>query len=427
MTKPNTDGGYILPTIVDPPRRCLTLEIPDEPQHAAAFFGALLTLGYWYNWQRDSGHTAKDVAAVWFDVFNKACEAWIAGCPDCPPFEGIFIEDDMPQFRQEGCLLQVQCATGEWETVYDPTACIQAGGVQPSPQPPPAAGQCTTFHATLSGAGKYLLPTVVNAGDQINVSAVSGAWNDGALFWYCPNGGLSGPLGCTGSTSPGTGDPLPTASHMRLIMNIDGVFYDGYNTLMTVPAGVVDGQVFFQANDADITDNAGSVLFDVEVCAKPPAARWTHTFDFASNGQQGWTINVPSGADPDGPTGVFSPDGFHSLPWHSTAFAEYYNYISVSRIYSADGTIDQVDVYYSNSTDGSTASVNAVDSDGADFYVWPYQTGGPFHMSHTGTISATAGNQALVDLGGSHQASGPVGGEVVFTKIVFQGPGTDPF
>lgn len=66
------DGGWILPQVIDPPRKCFTLEIPDEPMHRAAFFGVLESLTYWWNWQRDDDHTAAEVTRVWRDVLERA-------------------------------------------------------------------------------------------------------------------------------------------------------------------------------------------------------------------------------------------------------------------------------------------------------------------------------------------------------------------
>jgi len=73
------DGGWVLPQIIDPPRKCFTLEIPDEPMHRAAFFGVLESLTYWWNWQRDEEHTAAAVTRVWRDVLERA----LAGDINC--------------------------------------------------------------------------------------------------------------------------------------------------------------------------------------------------------------------------------------------------------------------------------------------------------------------------------------------------------
>lgn len=75
------DGGYLLPEVIDPPRVSLCIQIPDDPNHIIAFWGALEQLSKWWNWQRDDAHTAKEVAAVWLDVWKKARESFYAG--DC--------------------------------------------------------------------------------------------------------------------------------------------------------------------------------------------------------------------------------------------------------------------------------------------------------------------------------------------------------
>jgi hypothetical protein len=67
-----TKKGYILPSIIDPERVCVTLYIPNEAQHKAAFWGALNELGYWWNWETDDAHTGSPVSTVWRDVLEDA-------------------------------------------------------------------------------------------------------------------------------------------------------------------------------------------------------------------------------------------------------------------------------------------------------------------------------------------------------------------
>lgn len=90
MTK---DNGYLLPSVVNPPRISFCISIPNETNHLLAFWGALDELGKWWNWQKDGTHTAKDVADVWADVWQVNHEAFInrdeEGCsemtdPCCP-------------------------------------------------------------------------------------------------------------------------------------------------------------------------------------------------------------------------------------------------------------------------------------------------------------------------------------------------------
>lgn len=79
MPKPKSDGGWILPEIIDPARRCLCIPVPDEPAHRQAFFGALLTLGYQFNWQRDPEHKALPVSLLWMEIVTQAITRFNSG------------------------------------------------------------------------------------------------------------------------------------------------------------------------------------------------------------------------------------------------------------------------------------------------------------------------------------------------------------
>jgi len=137
----------------------------------------------------------------------------------------------------------------------------------------------------------------------------SGAWNDGTLGWNCVNG-FTYALGlCASAESPEGSDPLQTANHMRLIVNIDGEWFDAYNQLIAVPGGVSDGQVYFQANDSDLTDNSGTVSFHVKICRFAVAAEpITISYESGtgvtvldtSEGQTEWIISMTATPFTDG-------------------------------------------------------------------------------------------------------------------------------
>jgi hypothetical protein len=76
MTKPNTDGGWRLPAVIDPPTRIgVCVPVPDEPEHRRAFLGALLELARWWNWQRDPARRGREAARVWFEIWRQVQEA----------------------------------------------------------------------------------------------------------------------------------------------------------------------------------------------------------------------------------------------------------------------------------------------------------------------------------------------------------------
>jgi hypothetical protein len=52
----------------------MSINVPDDPYHIAAFRGALLTLASANNWANDSAHTAKDVAAVWDEIYQEVSD-----------------------------------------------------------------------------------------------------------------------------------------------------------------------------------------------------------------------------------------------------------------------------------------------------------------------------------------------------------------
>lgn len=91
---PDLDKGFPLPEVVDPPRFCIQVQIPNERNHIAAFVGNFLNLGYWFNWQRDDDKTGLPVSQIWFSIIQDAIAQinlqggdCVAGC-DCIEFNG---------------------------------------------------------------------------------------------------------------------------------------------------------------------------------------------------------------------------------------------------------------------------------------------------------------------------------------------------
>jgi len=75
--------GYPLPNVVNPMGRIgVCVPVPDDEGHRQAFLGALLSLTYWYNWQRDPAHIGREAAAVWLPIFNLISQELAArtGC-----------------------------------------------------------------------------------------------------------------------------------------------------------------------------------------------------------------------------------------------------------------------------------------------------------------------------------------------------------
>lgn len=83
---------FDLPEIVDPERICVCFEIPNEKNHIRAFWTALYKLTIWNTWATDEAHTAREVAQVWRDVWNKAIgdeDTMGCGCSEKPTLRRI--------------------------------------------------------------------------------------------------------------------------------------------------------------------------------------------------------------------------------------------------------------------------------------------------------------------------------------------------
>lgn len=66
----NENKGIPIPDIIDPPESMsMTLCIPKNKDHMAAFFGALYSLTEWNSWQQNGTTDGRDVAAVWWRYF----------------------------------------------------------------------------------------------------------------------------------------------------------------------------------------------------------------------------------------------------------------------------------------------------------------------------------------------------------------------
>lgn len=269
MSRRNPPAKWVLPTIVNPPgRRCFVINVPDEPYHIAAFWGALLDLAAGYKWADDTAHTAREVALVWRDVIDGIQTCAAAFPNSC--IDWIETGDDDMQLRLkpgDPCIIQIMCA-GDWQDWYDPRSCAAAGTAQPGAGGSLAAGQCQTYQAVLQGNGQWKLPIAVSEGYTIQIAGASGGWWDGgAAHWNCPNGQQYIAGLCAITDPAAVGDPMQNQPHMRLIYQVGTTWYDGYDTTLTIPAGVTNADVTFQANDSALGNNMGSVSFGVTVCA----------------------------------------------------------------------------------------------------------------------------------------------------------------
>lgn len=268
---------------------CVILRVPKSPQWLGAFWWIIDQYSYWFNWQRTDDKRGTTIAARWRDMFWQAV-AENNGASMCPTDIlaqiGIQLDEDISmniRIKPDNpCIIQMWCID-HWEDWYNPLACVPGSIVQPVNGTPLTDGNCQEWNVSLRGSDKWLLPVAVSAGDVISITEATGGWNDGSLGWNCVNGDTFALNACVDADPAVAGDPLMTVNHMRLIMSVDTVWTDAFNAIYAVPAGVTDGQVFFQANDSALSNNSGTVSFHVKVCRQSvPVAPITVTYDLGS-------------------------------------------------------------------------------------------------------------------------------------------------
>lgn len=290
----NPPARWTLPTVIDPPaKKCIMLEVPDDPAHIAAFRGALLALASGYNWADDPAHKAREVAQVWRDIIDSHQE-W--GC--AMPIE--FMQDDCGLYYRE-------IGAAEWVQIYDGQLCLESSGARSfldgvigdyidgliqngtlqngtgayEPLSASAPGSCQTLHVVLRANESWALPIRISTDDTISISNARGGWNDGAVYWYCPSGDSYGIGSCTPDTShTEETDPINTAPHMTVIGNKGGTYFECFAATFAAPEGWSNELVTLQANDASLSDNGGEISFDLQVCTGG-AYDWVHDWDMS--------------------------------------------------------------------------------------------------------------------------------------------------
>lgn len=404
---------WALPNVVHPPKsRKFVICVPDEQFYIAAFQGLLIELTYSKNWQRDSAHTAAVVSRVWQQALQDVL------CDDCGEIIRVEESDDFmaicEQLRFQNGKLQGLCC-GEWVDISGQGGITIGGPDQPgAPQPQPAPGECQTYHGLLSANSEALVPVTVSDGDTLEFTNLSGAGWDGvtAGLWTCPDGGLFFAGACVGGAITSGSDPDPSLNHMGVIVRIDGAYYPAYGGLFTVPGGVSNAQVYVQVNDDNLSDNAGSYSFDVEVCNAAPTT-FEHEFNFLTS-DGGWVANNPGPLNNVWALGVGWQDAFDS--------GSGFKGVQI-RIDHTSAVLTSVELHYTMSAKDASAIADCAVllPSTVVMYSFPGQNGNIVVSGGTNTTSTRLLNSAWSSTG-----AGNIGSSVV-TKIVVRGIGADPF
>ena len=65
MANTRVDNRFLIPAVIDPPKACLTMEVPNDPTHIANLLGALAALIRGMSWEDDAAHSARELIKVW--------------------------------------------------------------------------------------------------------------------------------------------------------------------------------------------------------------------------------------------------------------------------------------------------------------------------------------------------------------------------
>lgn len=80
----NRRPPWKIPAVINPPeRRCVQINIPDDPEHIAIFWGVLRSLSDWQRWEREPTKSGTLVAQVWSEVVYAI--EWEDSCMGCCP------------------------------------------------------------------------------------------------------------------------------------------------------------------------------------------------------------------------------------------------------------------------------------------------------------------------------------------------------
>src|SRR5882672_10082999 len=77
-------ANFPIPSELTPDTFCLCLQIPNNDDWKQVFNGLLAQPTYWFNWQRDSAHSGKELAAYWTELYLQIDWTTMSCCCKTP-------------------------------------------------------------------------------------------------------------------------------------------------------------------------------------------------------------------------------------------------------------------------------------------------------------------------------------------------------
>lgn len=144
--------NFPIPSVIDPPRTCLCLPIPDSTEWRAILAGLISELTHWFNYERTGDGSGSECAAVWKEIFTQIEWGRMSCC--CGDFTVIFM------WTEEGELEQ----SDDGGVTYTPAP--QQDPRNSSPLFPPVPGDVSDEKRCIAAAGMALL-VKEGVGDQL--------------------------------------------------------------------------------------------------------------------------------------------------------------------------------------------------------------------------------------------------------------------
>lgn len=95
--------NFPIPSVIDPPKQCLCIQIPNTSDWKAVIAGNLGELQYWFNWERTGDTSGAQCAAVWKEVMNSIdWSAMSCCCDDAVPVQYRYTGDGILQRSTDG-------------------------------------------------------------------------------------------------------------------------------------------------------------------------------------------------------------------------------------------------------------------------------------------------------------------------------------
>jgi hypothetical protein len=349
---------------------------------------------------------------VWKPIWDEVAYHGFKECLETPSM-GMEIGLEVAIHIDCDCKVTVDCCDGTTKQLV--TTDMLPGSGQPgsgSPQPAKDGGQqCYTLN--FQATSQALVPTIVNAGDQINIESASGAGTDGAGYWYCVDGSVFFAGTCNGSGYSDLTDPIPAGPHMELIMQINGNWYPAApGTIFTVPAGVVNQAITIQVNNDSLTACSGS--YQMNVCVtNNQVGTVTHVFDFTMS-SQGWSVGTVFG---DG--GAWIP----GQGWHNSGGAS--GSLQIVSPVVASTTFLSAILHYDDVCPGTPNSLSGVGCQLGPGFGSPIAGATPIPACGNGVVNGVA-SVTGTQLECSIEDANATGVYLSMLTVTMQGP-VDPF